>query len=358
MKAAVLYEYKKPLVVEELDIESPHKGEVKVKIVATAVCHSDIHFMNGDLPGQLPFVPGHESAGFVDEVGEGVTNVKKGDQVVVSLLRSCGECKYCKTGLPSMCNAQWPLDTESRWKNKKGEPVYHGLRVASFAEYAIVDKSQVVIIPADMPMDRAALLACGVITGYGAVVNRAKVRPSKSVAVIGVGGVGLNAIQGASISGAYPVIAVDMLDNKLEAAKGFGATHVVNASKGDPVEKVKEMTDGYGADYVIITVGVTPAIVQAVAMLGRQGTAVIVGLATEMLSVSPMDIIDSEKVITGSFMGTTNLSQDIPKLIALYKAGILKLDELITAHYPLDKINDAIDAVNKGQALRNIITFD
>ncbi len=358
MKAAVVYEYKKPLVVEELDIESPHKGEVKVKMVATAVCHSDIHFIIGDLPGTIPFVPGHESAGYVDEVGEGVTNVKPGDPVVVSLLRSCGECRYCKTGMPSMCTAQWPLDTESRWKNKKGEPVYHGLRVGSFAEYCIVDKSQVVKLPADMPLDKASLLACGVITGYGAVVNKAKVRPSESIAVIGVGGVGLNSIQGASICGAYPVIAVDMLDNKLEAAKKFGATHTVNASKVDPVETVKEMTDGYGADYVIITVGVTPAIAQAVAMLGRQGTAVIVGLATEMLSVFPMDMIDNEKVITASFMGTTNYSQDIPKLVALYKAGILKLDELITDYYPLDKINDAIDAVTKGAALRNIITFE
>jgi len=202
-----------------------------------------------------------------------------------------------------------------------------------------------------------ALLACGVITGYGAVVNKAKVKPGQSCVVIGVGGVGLNAIQGASISGAYPVIAVDMLDNKLEAAKEFGATHVVNGSKDDPVEKVKELTGGYGADYVIITVGVTPAIAQAIAMLARQGTAVIVGLATTNLEVFPMDIIDFEKVITASFMGTTNLSQDIPKLVALYQAGILKLDELITAHYPLDEINDAIDAVTKGAALRNIITF-
>ena len=357
MKAAVCYEYGKPLVVEELDMESPHKGEVKVKLAATAVCHSDLHFMGGDLPGALPFVPGHESAGYVDEVGEGVTQVKKGDPVVVSLLRSCGQCKYCKTGIPHMCQAAWPLDSESRWKNKKGQAINHGLRVASFAEYCMVDKSQVVPIPADMPMDRAALLACGVITGYGAVVNKAKVKPGQSCVVIGVGGVGLKAIQGASISGAYPVIAVDMLDNKLEAAKEFGATHVVNGSKDDPVEKVKELTGGYGADYVIITVGVTPAIAQAIAMLARQGTAVIVGLATTNLEVFPMDIIDFEKVITASFMGTTNLSQDIPKLVALYQAGILKLDELITAHYPLDEINDAIDAVTKGAALRNIITF-
>lgn len=358
MKAAVCYEFGKPLVVEELDMESPHKNEVKIKLAATAVCHSDLHFMAGDLPGHIPFVPGHESAGYVDEVGEGVTNVKPGDRVVVSLLRSCGECMYCKTGRPSMCQATWPLDTESRWKNKKGEPVYHGLRVASFAESCIVDKSQVIPIPADMPMDRAALLACGVITGYGAVVNKAKVRPSESCVIIGVGGVGLNAIQGASISGAYPVIAVDMLDKKLEASKTFGSTHLVNASKGDPVEQVKEITGGYGADYVIVTVGVTSAIAQGVTMLGRQGTVVIVGLATQNLEVFPMDIIDYEKVITASFMGTTNSSQDIPKLINLYKSGKLKLDELITAHYTLDKINEAVSSTESGEALRNIISFE
>jgi NDMA-dependent alcohol dehydrogenase len=358
MKAAVCYEYGKPLVVEELDIESPHKNEVKIKMAATAVCHSDLHFMGGDLPGHLPFVPGHESAGYVDEVGEGVTSVKPGDRVVVSLLRSCGECMYCKTGRPHMCQATWPLDSESRWKNKKGEPVYHGLRVASFAEYCIVDKSQVIPIPDDMPMDRAALLACGVITGYGAVVNKAKVKPAESCVVIGVGGVGLNAIQGASISGAYPIIAVDMLDKKLEASRTFGSTHLVNGSKGDPVEQVKEITGGYGADYVIITVGVTSAIAQGVAMLGRQGTVVIVGLATTNLEVFPMDIIDFEKVITASFMGTTNSSLDIPKLVNLYKSGKLKLDELITAHYTLDQINEAVSSTASGEALRNIINFE
>jgi NDMA-dependent alcohol dehydrogenase len=358
MKAAICYENNKPLVVEEVELESPHKNEVKVKMAATAVCHSDIHFINGDLGGNMPFIPGHESAGYVEEIGEGVTHVKPGDPVVVSLLRSCGECKYCKTGRPHMCQAAWPLDTESRWKNKKGEPVYQGLRVGSFAEYTMVDKSQVIPIPADMPMDKAALLACGVITGYGAVVNKAKVRPMQSCVVMGVGGVGLNAIQGAAISGAYPIIAVDMLDNKLEAAKRFGATHTVNASKVNPVEKVQEMTDGYGADYVIITVGVTSAIAQSIEMTGRQGMSVIVGLATTDLTVFPMVIIDGEKIITGSFMGTTNSSEDIPKLVNLYQSGKLKLDELITDYYPLDKINDAIDAVNKGAALRNIITFD
>jgi S-(hydroxymethyl)glutathione dehydrogenase/alcohol dehydrogenase len=358
MKAAVCYEFNKPLVIEELEIEKPRKGEVKVRIAATAVCHSDIHFINGDLGGKVPFVPGHESSGYIEELGDGVTSVKVGDPVVVSLLRSCGECLYCRTGRPNMCEAKWPLDTDSRLRNKKGQAVGHGIRVGSLAQYAMVDRSQVVPIPANMPMDRAALLACGVITGFGAVVNRAKVEPMRSVVVIGVGGVGLNSIQGAAISGAYPIIAVDMVDSKLEAARRFGATHTVNGAKEkDPVAVVKEMTSGRGADYVFVTVGVTAAVRQGLSMLARQGMAVIVGLATETLSSNPMEYIDGEKTLTGSFMGTTNLSVDVPKMVALYQAGHLKLDELITGRYPLDKVNEAIESVKKGEALRNVIVF-
>ncbi len=357
MKAAVCYEFNKPLVIDELDIDPPKAGEVKVRMAATAVCHSDIHFIAGDLGAPPPFVPGHESSGYIDAVGQGVTSVKVGDPVVLSLLRSCGQCVYCRTGRPNMCEARWPLDTESRLHNKKGQSIAHGVRTASFAQYAIVDKSQVVKIPANMPMDRACLLACGVITGFGAVVNRAKVRPMQSVVVIGIGGVGLNSIQGARIAGAYPVIAVDTLDSKLEAAKKFGATHTVNATQGDPVKTVKDMTEGRGADYSFITVGVTSAVRQGLSMISRGGMAVIVGLATQELASNPMEYIDGEKVLTGSFMGTTNLAVDIPKLVALYQAGVLKLDELITKRYPLEQINEAIDAVKKGVALRNVIVF-
>jgi S-(hydroxymethyl)glutathione dehydrogenase/alcohol dehydrogenase len=358
MKAAVCYEFKKPLVIDDLDLDKPQKNEVKVRLAATAVCHSDIHFITGDMGGKVPFVPGHESSGYVDEVGEGVTSVSVGDPVVVSLLRSCGQCPYCRTGRPHLCEAKWPLDTESRMRNKRGQAIGHGLRVASLAEYAIVDRSQVVRIPANMPMDRAALLGCGVITGFGAVVNRAKVEPMRSVVVIGVGGVGLNAIQGAAISGAYPIIAVDRVDSKLSAARTFGATHTVNAaSVSDPVVAVKDLTAGRGADYVFVTVGVTAAVRQGLSMLGRQGLEVIVGLATEPMSSSPIEFIDGEKTLTGSFMGTTNLSIDVPKLVALYQAGVLKLDELISARYPLAQINEAIDSVNKGSALRNVIVF-
>jgi S-(hydroxymethyl)glutathione dehydrogenase/alcohol dehydrogenase len=233
------------------------------------------------------------------------------------------------------------------------------LKTGSFAEYTVVDQSQLVKIPADMPLDRAALLACGVITGFGAVVNRAKVEVMSSCVIIGIGGVGLNAVQGAAISGAYPVIAVDISDKKLKAAKIFGATHTINSSQEDAAKKIKELTGGAGADYVFITVGSTAAISQGLAMSGPRGMTVIVGIPkfTDSLSVPPFMFIKDERVLTGSFMGTTQLHTEIPKLVALYKAGVLKLDELITARYPLDEINQAIELVEKGEALRNVITF-
>ncbi len=359
MKAAVLHDFGKPLVIENIDIESPKAGEVKVRLAATAVCHSDIHVLKGELGGKTPLVAGHESAGYIEEVGEGVTSVKVGDPVVLSLIDHCGVCLYCRTGLPHLCEADMPLRKESRL-SKKGKPVGQVLRTGSFAEYAVVHNSQVVKIPKDMPMDRAALLGCGVITGFGAVVNTARVQSMNSVVVIGAGGVGLNSIQGAAFSGAYPVIAVDVLPAKLKAAKMFGATHTVNGKNVDPIEGVKKLTGGRGADFVFITVGSAKAMEQGLMMTGRRGTAVIVGLPKvgENISFSPFVFIDAERNLTGSFMGSTNLQVDVPKLVELYKAGKLKLDELVTAHYPLEKINIAIDKVLKGQALRNVIMFE
>jgi S-(hydroxymethyl)glutathione dehydrogenase / alcohol dehydrogenase len=358
VKAAICYEHKKPLVVEEINIDPPKKGEVKVKIAATAICHSDIHFFTGELPQPPPFVGGHESAGWVEEVGEGVTGFKKGDPVVLSLIVSCGKCKFCQTGRPNLCSSAFPMDTETRMHNKKGQDLAMLIKTASFAEYTIVDQSQLVKIPADMPMDSACLLACGVITGYGAVVNRAKVSPGSSCVIIGTGGVGLNSIQGAAISGAYPVIAVDVVDSKLEAAKKFGATHSINSKNVDAVKEVQQITGG-GADYVFITVGSCPAIVQGLDMCATGGMAVAVGLpnVTDTITLSSFPLTRFEKILTGSFMGGTVLQQEIPKLIALYKAGKLKLDELITHRFALEDINKAIDQVVKGEALRNVIIF-
>jgi S-(hydroxymethyl)glutathione dehydrogenase / alcohol dehydrogenase len=364
MKAAVCYEFGKPLVVEEVNIDPPRKGEVKVKMAAVAICHSDIHQVKeshggGSIP-PAPFVSGHECAGYVTEVGEGVDSVKPGDPAVVSHMSNCGKCYYCRTGSPHLCNFEFPLTKESRLSTLKGQRLMPVIGASGFAEYVIVDQSQVVKIPADMPMDRAALLSCGVITGFGAVVNRAKVEPNSQVVVIGTGGVGLNAIQGAYFVGANPIIAVDVVDSKLAAAKFFGATHTVNSKKEDPVKAVKALTGGRGADYVFITVGSNQAAVQGFWMTGPRGMTVLVGLPSmseATLSLPIHAFIKDERIITGGYMGSTNISVDIPRLIALYQSGRLKLDELITNRYPLAKINEAIESAEKGEALRNVIMF-
>jgi Zn-dependent alcohol dehydrogenase len=357
----VCYEFGQPLVVEDVDIDPPRTGEVKVRMAATAICHSDIHLVKGEWGGKLPVVAGHEAAGVVESIGEGVTLVKRGDHVVVSLLRACGRCFYCATGAPHVCEGEFALQTESRLRNRRGEPIEHGIRTAAFAEYAIVDQSQVVPVPEDMPLDRAALLACGVITGLGAVFNTAGVPPSSSVVVIGTGGVGLNAIQGAALSGAHPIIAIDLLDNKLAAARAFGATHTINVAQIDsPDNAVRNLTSGRGADYVFVTVGSPKAVHQGFYMLRREGTLVIVGLpeTAATISVPVTDFVfDGPRRVMGSAMGSTRLSVDVPRLVALYRHGRLKLDELITDRYPLDQINEAIAAVERGQALRNVIVF-
>ncbi len=359
MKAAVCYELNKPLVVEEVDIDPPQSEELKVKIAATAICHSDIHMFKGELPFKPPLVGGHESAGFVDEVGKDVTGFKSGDRVLISLMANCGKCRYCLNGRSWLCSAVWPLAEEARMHNKQGQDLFQPLRIGSFAEYNIVHQSQLVKIPDDMPLDRASLLACGVITGFGAVVNRAKVEIMSSCVIIGCGGVGLNAVQGAAISGAYPVIAVDISDEKLKAARNFGATHTINSSKGDAIKEIQALTDG-GADYAFVTVGSVAAISQAVSMTGPRGMTVIVGLPDirDILELPPHLLIKEERTLTGSYMGSTQYQTDIPKLIALYKAGILKLDELITARFPIDDINHAIELVEQGKALRNVIMFE
>ncbi|MBN2062202.1 MAG: Zn-dependent alcohol dehydrogenase [Deltaproteobacteria bacterium] len=360
MKAALCYEFKKPLVVEEIEMDSPGKGEVKIRMAATAICHSDIHLLRGEFWQDLPIVAGHEAAGYVEEVGEEVTSVKPGDHVALTTVFSCGRCKACLKGFPHMCDNRWQSDVKSHLKNKNGKPIFTMSQVAGFSEYTIAKEAQLVKIPEDFPLDSASLLSCGVITGFGAVVNRAQVKPFSSVVVVGVGGVGINSIQGAAVSGAFPVIAVDTLDNKLEAAKRFGATHTINAKNSDPVEVVKELTDGWGAEYVFTTVATNDVIRQCVAMLGRRGMAVMIGVPEggATFSFSPFEFLDDEKTLTACFMGSTNLNIDIPRLVTLYQNGRYKLDELISGRYPLEKINEAIDSVLKGEAIRNVIVYE
>jgi len=360
MKAAVCYQFGKPLTIEELELDPPKKGEVKVHLAAAAICHSDLHALSGEGSAHVPFVAGHEAAGVVEKLGEEVTLTKAGDRVVVCLMRSCGRCFYCTMGFPHLCEGDFALNRESRLRNRRGEVVHQGLRTAAFAEYCIVDQSQVVRIPEDMPLDRASLLACGVITGVGAVINTAQVEPGSGVVVIGTGGVGLNAVQGALLAGAHPIIAMDLLDNKLEAALGFGATHVINAGDQKAAQgRVKELTAGRGADYVFVTVGSAAAVNQALGLTRKRGSVILVGMpapgATASFQINAL--VRGEQRIMGSFMGSTRLSLSIPRLIELYQHGRLKLDELITGRYPLERINEAIEAVEKGQALRNIIVF-
>jgi S-(hydroxymethyl)glutathione dehydrogenase/alcohol dehydrogenase len=359
MKAAVCYAFGQPLVVEEVEIDPPRQGEVTVRLAATAICHSDVHLIRGEWGGDLPVVAGHEAAGVVEAIGENVTLTQPGDPVVMSLLRSCGRCFYCMTGAPHMCEGTFALASESRLRNKRGESLRQGIKVAAFAEYAVVDQSQVVRVPADMPLDRAALLACGVITGLGAVVNTARVAPGSSVVVIGTGGVGLNAIQGAVLAGAHPIIAVDILDVKLAAAAAFGALHGINAAQQDAVAVVKELTAGRGADYAFVTVGSPTAVAQGLNMIRPAGTLVLVGLPAKHATValSVFDCVVDERKIIGSSMGSTRLSVDVPRLIDLYLHGRLKLDELITNRYPLEQINAAIEEMETGGVLRNVILF-
>jgi len=363
MKAAICYEFSKPLVIEEVTLDPPGRGDVKIRLAATAICHSDIHAIKGEhgnLP--LPAVPGHEIAGYVEEVGKGVTYVKPGDPVIASIMpEGCGHCYYCRIGLSNQClTNKLYLYGKGRYTNKKGQRLtqYAGA-VAGFAEYAVIPEINLLKVPADLPVDRACLLACGVISGFGAVVNRARVTINSSVAVIGCGGVGLNAIQGAVFSGAYPVIAVDVRDSKLETAKVFGATHTVNAKKEkDPIKKVQELTYGRGADYVFVAVAGIEILRQGFLMSARDGTTVVIGHGhgEQLSAFTPTDFMGGRK-LTGSAMGAVRLRIDVPRLIELYKIGRLKLDELISGHYSFERINEALASSEKGEVIRNVIMF-
>jgi S-(hydroxymethyl)glutathione dehydrogenase / alcohol dehydrogenase len=374
MKAAVLYEFGKPLVIEDVELDPPGPGEVKVRIAAASICHSDIHDFKGEHGiSTFPVIGGHEAAGYIEEIGDGVTYVKPGDHVLVTIVTAgCGQCPNCRRGLPKLCEKmKGPvpivdfkgLSTPGRYVNKKGQRLTQiSGRMAAFTEYTTVSEQTLVKIPADLPFDRAALLACGVISGYGAVINHAKVTPLSSVVVVGCGGVGLNVIQTAKIAGAYPIIAVDILDSKLEIARNFGATHTVNSKKEqNTLEAVYRLTYSRGADYVFVAVAGTSILRQAFLMSAYHGMTVILGhgFRENLSDFQPTDFVGSDRLLTGCAMGGTrfNTRIDIPKIIELYQAGIYKLDELIAGHYTLEQINEAIEAVENGGALRNVITY-
>jgi len=365
MKAAVFYEHNAPLKVENIDIDKPKRGEVLVKIAASGVCHSDLSVMNGTmLFPPPPAVLGHEGAGVVQEVGAEVSTVSPGDHVVLSWRPSCGKCSYCATGRPQLCQTsgmqilQGYLPDGTTRLHKGDLEIHHFTGVASFAEYAVVPESGVVKIRPDAPLDVAALVGCGVMTGVGAVINTAKVEPGASVAVIGCGGVGLNVVQGAVLAGAEKIIAVDLNPQKLEWAKLFGATHPVNPADGDPVSQVLNLTDGLGADYAFEVIGRADTAAQAYFSIRPGGMAVIVGVARadDMLTIPALTLLQ-EKTIKGSLYGSARPSVDMPKLLDLYMSKKLKLDELVSRRIKLEQINEAFTWMEKGEVARSVIVF-
>ncbi len=365
MKAAIIEAPNQPLVVADLDVLPPQEGEVLVKVAAGGICHSDLHAIRGEIAAPLPVVGGHEGSGVVVEVGAGVTNVKPGDHVVLLWRASCGKCYYCTRGRPALCE----LGAKVRWTGKLrdgtsrfrrgGQEINHFAGVSSFGEYSVLLADAVIPIRGDVPLEKAALVGCAVLTGVGAVTRTVQVAPGDSVVVIGTGGVGLNVIQGAMLAGAERIIAIDIRDNKLEYAMAFGATHTVNSAKVDAVQAVRDLTEGRGADYAFEAIGTGPTTAQALAVIRRGGSAVIIGQppAGVEVGVEVQQLVLQEKSLVGSLYGTTVPQRDVPLLLNLYTAGKLKLDELITREYPIEDINEAFAALQRGEVARSIIRF-
>lgn len=355
IKAAVCHEFGKPLVIEDVHLAPPGPGEVQVDLAACAICHSDIAFLDGIWGGDLPAVYGHEAAGRVAAIGDGVTGLRVGDAVLATLIRACGSCASCAGGKPVQCanpSDLSPLTTAA------GEPLVQAMAIGAFAEAVSVHHSQVVAIPETLPMAAASLLSCGVITGVGAVLNAGRLRAGEDVVVIGAGGVGLNAIQGARIAGARRIVAVDLNAEKLDAALEFGATDGVLASGDAPWQDVKRAL-GRGADLVAVTVGAIPAYNAAPRYLAAGGRIVMVGMPASEAEAQyiPVNFAAAGQGMVGSKMGDVVLARDIPWLVDLYVQGRLKLDELVSATWPLARINAAIADTRAGAARRNVVVF-
>ena len=360
MKAAVFHTLGSPLTIEEVGISKPGPREVLVRTVAVGVCHSDLHFVDGHYPHPAPVVLGHEASGIVEQVGELVRTVKPGDHVVTCLSAYCGHCEHCVTGHLSLCvspDTKRGKDEEPRLTYVQ-KPMPQFINLSAYAEQMLVHENALVAIRRDMPLDRAALLGCAVTTGTGAVFNTAKVRPGETVAVLGCGGIGLAAINGAALAGASRIIAIDMLDSKLELARQFGATDVINPKNGDPVQQVQELTRG-GVHYAFECIGLKQTAEQAFSMLARGGCATVIGMIKPgvKLDIDPMLLLH-ERRIQGSFMGSNRFPVDLPRLTDFYMQGRLKLDEMISQRIKLEQINAAFDELRRGELARSVIVFD
>ena len=362
MKAAVCREFGAPLAIEELRLDDPEADEVTVDLAACAICHSDIAFAEGAWGGDLPAVYGHEAAGVVRDVGQGVSDLRPGDRVVVSLLRSCGQCFFCERGDSHLCAGEFLGDANARLHTEAGEPVVQAMHTGAFAEQVLVHESQVAVVPAALPLDVASLLGCGVITGVGAVLDRVDVPAGSSVVVVGTGGVGLNAVQGARAAGAELVIAVDTSPAKRTVAASFGATHAVDPGQEESAAAVRSLTGGRGADFVFVGVGHAAVVEAALGLVRRGGTVVVLGMpaSDETIRVVGVDLVHVDKRILGHKIGSGSgrLADIVPRLVELYDEWRLKLDELISGRYPLEEINEAIVSASGGDALRNVIVLD
>jgi len=363
-KAVVYREGRETVGVEEIQVRSPHRDEVTIRLAACGVCHSDLSATNGTIPIPPPLVLGHEGAGIVVEVGEGVTELSVGDHVVTMFVSMCGKCRYCVTGRPAICDqaartvATLP-DGSVPTHDRDGEPLNVFTGCGVMAEFATLHVDSVVRIDETIPLDRAALIGCGVMTGVGAVINTARVEPGSTTLVFGAGGVGLNAIQACALAGATMIVAVDTLDEKLELARRFGATHTVNATgESNVVKTLKKLTSG-GADYAFECVGSGAVVAQAYGAIRKGGTAVVVGVAPpgDKTSINTSSLTFAEKTLTGSYFGSARPRADFPRLLGLYQAGRLMLDELITRTYAIDEAPQAFVDLVEGRNARGVIVF-
>jgi alcohol dehydrogenase len=370
IKAAVLHEVGKPapyadsrpLAVEELDLDEPGEGEVLVRVKAAGLCHSDLSVIDGNRPRPTPMALGHEAAGIVEETGRGVSDLKPGDHVVMVFVPSCGHCLPCMEGRPALCepgaatNAEGQLLSGARRLSLDGQPVHHHMGVSAFAERAVVSRRSLIKIDQSLPLDEAALFGCAVLTGTGAVVNTAGVPPGATVAVVGLGGVGLNALLGAQLVGARRIVAIDIHDDKLALARQLGATDTFDASDPDCVEQVREATGG-GLEYAFEMAGSVQAMDTAYRVTKRGGTTVTAGLShpDHKFEVQHVNLVAEERTVKGSYIGSCVPLRDIPRFIALYQQGRLPVDRLMSDRIGFQDLNAAFDRLASGHTVRQIL---
>ena len=360
------YEASRPLAIEQVELGPVERGEIRVRTLAAGLCHSDLSVINGSRPRPLPMVLGHEAAGEVVELGAGVEDLSLGDHVVFSFVPVCGHCEPCSTGRPALCEpgaaanaAGELLGGGMRWKDEAGQPLRHHLGVSAFAEYVVTSARSAVKVDRDLAPEIAALFGCAVLTGVGAVVNTAQVSPGESVAIFGLGGVGLAAMLGARCSGAHPIIAVDVNQGRLAFALTLGAHHVLDARSDTLVHDLRRLTNG-GVHYAIESVGNEAVLAQAYAVTRRGCVTVSVGLPApgKTLSIPAVSLVGEERTLKGSYMGSAVPSRDIPRFIALYRAGLLPVDRLLTHRLRLQDLNAGFDRLAQGDAIRQVILFD